>query len=701
MPEHPLVARAVAGSLALIQALGDAGTDVPLWVRHPRRGRCRRGLSREPRPGRGLGPGPGRRPGDTRRWGGLVDLPETLDARAADPRSPSWPAPWARRTRSRYAPAGCTARRVHPRPRPGRRGGWQPPRHRPGHRRHRRARRRSPAGRRQRRRAPRADQPARRRRRRARPNSRELAELGAAVRDRRVRRRRPRPRVEALLARHPERSTPSCTPPASRERPFDQLDPGRLRRVCSRPRSTGAVNLDDRWPATWTRSSCSPRCRGVWGSRPAPPTPPPTPSWTRSPSSAAPAACPPPRWPGASWAGAAWPRRARPAPNCARRAASPMPTGAGDRRHCARRSPRTTRRPRGRRRRLADVRRTASPPAVPRRCRRPPRRPGRARAGREPAGDGAGSPAAWPACPRPNATGSSSTWSGPRPPPCSATPSDAPSAPPGLPRPRLRLAHRGRAAQPAHRRDRPAAARHARLRPPHRRRPRRAPARPSSSARHRRRRAAGPSPRPRRRRRADRHRRDELPLPRRRQLPEDCGGWSPTAATRSRVPHRPGLGPRRPLRPDPDGARPTLHREGGFLDDAAEFDAGFFGISPREAARDGPAAAAAAGDLLGGLRTRRDRPAALRGSRTGVFVGTNDQDYGTGAGEFPRGLEGYLAPAARAASSPAGSPTRSGSKAPAITVDTACSSSLVALHLAAQALRQRRVRRWPWSAASP
>ena len=81
-------------------------------------------------------------------------------------------------------------------------------------------------------------------------------------------------------------------------------------------------------------------------------------------------------------------------------------------------------------------------------------------------------------------------------------------------------------------------------------------------------------------------------------------------------------------------------------------------------------------------------PTSLRGSRTGVFVGANGQDYGAalhGAPEEARGLP--AAPAARPAWCPAGSPTRFGLEGPAVTVDTACSSSLVALHLAAQALR--------------
>ena len=43
-------------------------------------------------------------------------------------------------------------------------------------------------------------------------------------------------------------------------------------------------------------------------------------------------------------------------------------------------------------------------------------------------------------------------------------------------------------------------------------------------------------------------------------------------------------------------------RQGGFLERIDEFDAQFFGISPREANSDGPPAASAVGDGLGGYR---------------------------------------------------------------------------------------------------
>ena len=160
----------------------------------------------------------------------------------------------------------------------------------------------------------------------------------------------------------------------------------------------------------------------------------------------------------------------------------------------------------------------------------------------------------------------------------------------------------------------------------------------------------------------------ELPVPRRRATrPETLWQLRRRGRRRDRrVPRRPRLGRREALRPRPGPPRHVVRpATAASCTTPADFDAAFFGISPREALAMDPQQRLLLETSWEAFERRRHRPGrAARQPDRGLRRRDVPRLRRAGRRAGRRPLRATSAPAAPAASRPAGSPTRSASRAP-------------------------------------
>ncbi len=141
--------------------------------------------------------------------------------------------------------------------------------------------------------------------------------------------------------------------------------------------------------------------------------------------------------------------------------------------------------------------------------------------------------------------------------------------------------------------------------------------------------------------------------------------------------------------PDPDVPGKMYTKFGGFLDKVDHFDPAFFGISAREAASMDPHQRLLLQTIWESLEFGGIDPNSLYGSKTGVYVGVSNFEYGSHLlfPNNPSNISTYSGTGGSMGVTAGRVSYTYGFTGPSIMVDTACSSSLVTTHLAMNALR--------------
>nr|CAL58682.1 polyketide synthase [Sorangium cellulosum] len=139
--------------------------------------------------------------------------------------------------------------------------------------------------------------------------------------------------------------------------------------------------------------------------------------------------------------------------------------------------------------------------------------------------------------------------------------------------------------------------------------------------------------------------------------------------------------------PDPNAPGKSYVRRAALLDRVDLFDAAFFGISPREAKHIDPQHRILLETAWQALEAAGIVPGSLRDTQTGVFVGAGASDYAALRGALEE-AEAYDFMGTISSFAAGRLAFTLGLQGPALSVDTACSSSLVALHLSCQSLRR-------------